>query len=204
MFTRIKEFWWQKLTPEAFFFLVSSSKSRTFLPLAGGPRWCRCSSSWWSLLSRKSSRTWYDPHLHRVGFVFRCVWIFQLPLPLIKLNWRCRIAAPTLCRRSLLGVRSHCVFLFVHSITSLSNVEKRVRMQQNGDKCGRLVRVFLLLMRSGTYPVCPLRAELLPAEHRGCAGVTAGTAGRPQTRRRVQRAAVLRGHSGALLPRRPR
>lgn len=47
------------------------------LPLGAGPRWFRCSSSWWLLLSRKSSRIWYEKHFHPFGLFY----IVQSPPP---------------------------------------------------------------------------------------------------------------------------
>lgn len=40
------------------------------LPLGAGPHWFHCSSSWWLLLSRNSSRIWYEKHFHRFWFFY--------------------------------------------------------------------------------------------------------------------------------------
>ena len=63
-------------------YCASFSKSQMCLPLVVGPHWCRCSSSWWWLLSRKSSRIWYD-RLQMIfdtslGVWFLCKEIFLL------------------------------------------------------------------------------------------------------------------------------
>lgn len=92
---------------------VCPSKSQMCLPLVAGPHWCRCSLYWWLLLSRKSSRIWYDKHLHHFClFYIVPQWILHIITDIIKANQR---MAPVL---SHLGT-PHCSLLFIYSFNQI-------------------------------------------------------------------------------------